>query len=265
MGRAMELISGFATAAGAYVNPVVMDATTPNVIRSFPLAAFAYLLTMWLDSQVAGELRIMSPRMHDQVQGIHCQSPITEIGPMIPPSKAQPLYPQDTLQIGIQGSAVGGDIETMGALIYYDDLPGIDANLVSWDDIKDNIVNLVTSRNALVLGGGGGFTGGAAFNATENLLKANTKFAVLGYTVDVECAAVRMVGSDTGNLGVGGPGDPTKNELNQKWFKYLSQESGLPCIPVIDSANVGAILVSGAQDENAANVQVAWLLAELPS
>lgn len=264
MGKAMEVICGYATAPGVYVNPVVMDPTTPNAIRSFPSGSSAYLLTMWLDHQVAGELRIRSPRMHDQVQGIHCQSPIGEVNPLIIPSKMQPMFSQDQLQIGIDGSAVGGDIETMSAIIYYDDLPGIDAHLVNWDDIKDSAVNLVTVRTALTLAAGGGFTGAQAFNATENLLKANTPYAVLGYTVDIECASVRLVGSDFGNLGVGGPGDPCKNEMNSRWFKWLSEQSGLPCIPVLDSANVGSILVSGAQDENAANVQVAWLLAELP-
>jgi len=72
-----------------------------------------------------------------------------------------------------------------------------------------------------------------------------------------------MRGADVGNLGLGGPGNEVIRELTRKWFLWLSEETGLPLIPVFNSANKGAILIDGAQDENGADTTVTSIFAEL--
>ena len=78
-----------------------------------------------------------------------------------------------------------------------------------------------------------------------------------------ECAAVRWQGVDTGNLGVGGPGQEVLKALTGNWFAMLSDAYGLPLIPVFNSANKAGILVDAAQDENAAAVRLTSLFVEL--
>jgi hypothetical protein len=81
--------------------------------------------------------------------------------------------------------------------------------------------------------------------------------------VSAECAAVRWLGVDTGNLGVGGPGALESKGLTARWFVALSERFNLPLIPVFNSANKAGILIDAAQDENGADVTVTSIFAEL--
>ena len=162
----------------------------------------------------------------------------------------QALYSQDTLTALLSGSAVAGDIETASMLVFYEDLPGTDARLKKWDEVKDNIESIMISTNTLALGTAGGYSGSQAINTTVDNWKANRDYALLGYQCSAELACVRWQGSDTGNLGVGGPGHENFKELTGWWFKLISQAFDLPLIPIFNSANKQSILISGAQDEN---------------
>jgi hypothetical protein len=123
--------------------------------------------------------------------------------------------------------------------------------------------HLVTVNNTLALGTAGGYSGEEALNAETDLLKNNTDYALLGYLVDVQCAAVRIRGADTGNLGVGGPGDRLGRHYTSDWFVRLSMATGLPCIPVFNAANRAGILVDGVQNQGGADPTVTWIFAEL--
>jgi hypothetical protein len=81
--------------------------------------------------------------------------------------------------------------------------------------------------------------------------------------VSAECVAVRWVGADIGNLGIGGPGNETDKHLTEDWFVKLSRMTGLPLIPVFNSANKTGILVDGAQDENGTDSILTSIFAEL--
>ena len=263
MGKVVELLAGQATAPGAAITAVTMAAGITNVVRSVNQDQNPSLLTLWSDNQAAGIIRVMSPRMANNNQGIHLDTVIGQLDPIIPISLGQKLYSQDTLNIGISGSAVAGDLEGAALLIYYPDLPGANGNFISLEDYKSRVTNIMTNRNAIVAGAGGGFTGAAALNATENMFKANKDYAILGYTCSAQCTAVRMIASDLGNIGIGGPGNIVNRAMTANWFIRLSEMTGLPLIPVINSANVGGILVDVMQDENAVAVAIAWIFAEL--
>jgi hypothetical protein len=240
-----------------------MAAGNSLTIRNAPLDSEVRLLQAWADNQAAGTLRIRSPKLHDNVQGIRFRVTASDTVPLMPVSANQKLIPQDTLVVEMTGSATAGDIEQFGALIYYANLPGAEARLFAYEQISPRFVNVLTVENTITAGAGGGYTGEEALNAETDLLKANTDYALLGYLVDTECAVVRWRGADTANLGVGGPGHETLRHVTKDWFVRLARETAMPLIPVFNSANKAGVLVDVAQDENAAAVLVSSILAEL--
>ena len=74
---------------------------------------------------------------------------------------------------------------------------------------------------------------------------------------------MRWRGADTGNLGIGGPGNETLRHVTREWFVRLTERFGIPLIPVFNYANKAGILLDGAQDENGADTTVTSIFAEL--
>ncbi len=263
MGKALELITGFVTAPSTTFTALTLATGNSLTVRSHPFEARASIIQAWADVQAAGALRIRSPRMHDQVQGIRLDTVASEVVPLLPRGAMQPVFPQDDLTVDLTGSATGGDIETACMLIYYSDLPGIDGRLMFPAEVMPRIRHLVSVENTLALGTAGGYSGEEAIDAEFDLLRANTDYAILGYLVDVECAAVRWRGPFSGNLGLGGPGVETKREMTRDWFVRLSMDYDLPLIPVFNAADKSNVLIDGAQDENGTDTTVTTLLAQL--
>lgn len=263
MGAALDLITGRVTAPSTTLTALTMSAGDTLTVRNAPIDSSVRLLQAWADNQGAGTLRIRSPRIHDNVEGIRLDVSVSEVKPLLPRRLIQPLVPQDTLIAELSGSATAGDIESAALLLYYANLPGISGRFIDPPALLANMVNLVTVENTLALGTGGGYTGEEALTAEFDQLKANTDYALIGYLVDDECAAVTWRGSDTGNLRVGGPGDNLARDLTRSWFYDLSMDYQLPLIPVFNSANKDAILLDGVQDENGTDVTVTSIFAQL--
>ena len=263
MGLAMELIAGQVTAPGAVLTALTMAGGTSRVVRNCDLTKQVRLLQSWVDVQAAGTWRIRSPKLHDNVQGIRLDTTISDVAPLLPWAGWQRLYPQDELTLELSGSAVGGDIESAAALIFYEDLPGANARLIGLDEIARRAVQIFTVENTLATGTAGGFSGEEAITAEFDLFKANTDYALLGYLVDTECGAVRWRGADIANLGIGGPGNETLRHVTAEWFVRLTRAYGMPFIPVFNSASKGGILLDALQDENGADVTVTSIFAEL--
>lgn len=263
MGKALELITGFVTAPGTTFTPWTMAAGSSLTIRNAPLDKRVQLIQVWADNQGVGTLRIRSPKLHDNVQGIRLDLTVSEPLPLLPPGFMQLLFPQDALIAEHTGSAVAGDIETGCLLVYYEELPGIDAKFIDIATLKKRMRHIFPVENTLALGVAGGYSGEEAINAEFDLFKANTEYALMGYLVDAECACVRWRGADTGNLGVGGPGHEVFRDLTRDWFVHLTRYCELPLIPVFNSANRAGILIDGAQDENGVDVTVTSIFAEL--
>lgn len=267
MGAAMEVITGFTTAPDTanFVAATVAPGDSFGV-RSAPMEAGVYLMQAWMDAQgkagVAG-FRVRSPRLHDNVRGITADIVPSEVDPALPWGIKQRLIPQDTLTLEIIGSNTAGDIESVSMLLYYDDLPGVNARLARWAEIEPRVKNIVSVENTLALGVAGGYSGPEAINAETDLLKANTDYALLGYVTTVECCTIGWRGVDTGNLRIGGPGNELDHQLTVDWFRRMSQETGMACVPIFNSANKAGILIDGVQDENGADPTVISYFAEL--
>jgi hypothetical protein len=263
MGAGLEVIAGQATAPGATFTALTMNAGNSLTVRNAPFTADVRLIEMWAKNQAAGVFRIRSPKLHDNVQGIRVRNPAAAAVEMLPWYTFQKLVPQDNLIAEITGSAVGGQFEQGAALIYYSELPGQAARLTTIADVQKRGVNIFTQESTITPGAGGGYSGGQALNANFDLMKANTDYALLGYRVDVRCSVVRWTGIDTGNLGVGGPGEPSISDVTENWFAMLSQNQNLPLIPVFNSANKFGISTDIMQDQAGAVVVLTSLMVEM--
>lgn len=263
MGAALEVLGGLATAPGTTLTALTMNVGNSATIRSAGFDKRILLLQAWADNQAAGILRIRSPRLHDNVQGIRARVVASEADPLLPWIAPQRLYPQDVLTLEISGSATAGDIETAALLVYYEDLPGIAGRFIGPDELSKRAVHTLTVENSLATGTSGGYSGEEALNVEFDLLKQNVDYALVGYLVDAECAIVRWRGSDTGNIGVGGPGNESDKVLTAGWFVTLAQAFGMPLIPVFNAANRANVLLDCSQDEVGTDVIVTTILVEL--
>ncbi len=263
MGQALQLLTGFVTAPDTTFTALTMGSGDTLTVQNFDGAGEARLLQAWADVQTAGELRLRSPKFHDQVQGIRLGTIASQVYPLLPWGFSERLFAQDTITVELTGSATGGDIEQACLLVYYADLPGIDAKLAHPAEIMGRVRHLVSVENTLALGTAGGYSGEEAIDAEFDLLKANTEYALLGYYVDAECTAIGYRSPDFGNMRVGGPGADDRLDLTANWFVRISEAYDLPLIPVFNASNKSNILIDGSQDENGTDVTVTTLLAEL--
>ena len=266
MGRALEVICGQVTAPSTTLAAWTMNTGNSLTVRSTRPEARIHLLTAWGANQGDGELRIVSPRLHDNVNCLRFALEGGE-GPnlLVDPMFKQRLYPQDALVVTQSGSATCGDIELGAMLFYYEDLPGVDARLASPEFIRSRMQNLKTVPTTLNSGTTGNYSGEQTLVADFSELKANHDYALLGYTFNTSqiFSTIRIRGNDSGNLGIGMPAFEGSEMLASNWFEWLSTRSGLPCIPIFQSANGTNILVDVHCSENDANPNVNFLFAEL--
>lgn len=263
MPAALELVSGRAVAPSTNFTGLTVNAGNSLTVRAAEQGSFILLLQIWCDTQAAGTLRVRSPRLHDNVQGIRLDTVAGDVVPLLPWGLAQPLLSQDPLTVEITGSATAGDVEAVSMLVYYQDLPGSDARLAAWEEVAPRIRHVMTIENTLALGTSGDYSGEEAINSEFDQWRADTDYALLGYFVDTECCSIRWRGADLGNYGVGGPGEPGLRHITKDWFLLLSQAYGLPLIPVFNSDNRAGVLIDGFQDENGADPTVTSIFAEL--
>lgn len=176
----------------------------------------------------------------------------------------QAMQSQDVPVITGTGSATAGDIEFGSYLLAYDDLPGIDGRFADWQTVSRRMKNIFNNTVTVATGTSGGYSGSVAVNSAQDQFRANTDYALLGYQVSsAACHAVRFVGADWGNLGVGGPGYLSSGvNRTDNWFVQLSQSFGR-CIPIMSSVNKSLTTIDAAQDENGGDPIVTMVWAEL--
>lgn len=267
LGVGMEVISGAATAPGAVFTAWTVAAGNSLTIRSAPLDSKIYMINAWGFNQVTGAMRIRSPRLHDFQQAMRFRIAATNSDARYPNTGDdgfnQPLTSQDTLTVEQTGSAVAGQIEGGSLLVYYTNLPSINARLIGNDVLTKAGQNVLIQEVSITTGITIGYSGQVLITSLFDVFKANTDYALLGAMVDTRVATIRVQGIDTGNLGVGIPGEPTQAHVYSTWFQRLSIASGLPCIPVFNSANKGAILIDAFGNQAAITTVVSLILVEL--
>jgi len=258
---AIEVVTGRATNPGATITALTANTDQSFAVRFHQTPGTAVLEEVWTQQLTAGQLRVNSPNMHDDVVGIRMVANASAVRRLLPEEASETLMPQDTLEVGLSGDAAA--VVSAGLLIYYGDLPGISARLRSWEEVKPQIEHLYGFPVA-VAGPttAGDWSAGVALNFTVDEMKANRDYAILGYTLDTECCAVAISGSDTGNLKIGGPG-PLLADETRAFFVDQGRRSGTPHIPIINSANRAGTRVFVSKNTAAGTVTVSLLTALL--
>ena len=268
MGKGLEVVTSFATAPGVAAFAATTAAGGNSLqVRSADMKSKVSLLEAWAFNQVAGQLRIRSPRLHDAVNGmrwrIAAASTLPVLGGPVAGAFGQFLIPQDTLIVESQGSAVGGQIESNSMLIYYDNLPGVAARLITNDMLMRYGVNITTIQATIVTVITGQYGGGVLVNAATQNLKANTDYALLGGDTDTRATVIGATGVDFGSLRVGFPAEPSINDVTRAWFQSLAINYQLPLIPVFNSANFGGITIDSQTNQAGGTLIVDLIVVEL--
>lgn len=260
---AIETLGATNLVAGTTYGACGMAAGDSNVVRPFPDSQFARLVALNYDADLVHPFRVRSPLLYDDVQGIRIMPGQTPSQRVLPAESGQNLNKQDTLTFEATTTAAVG-VATIAPTIFYSQLPGAAARLYNPSDILPLVKNI---KPVVVTFGIGANTppdwADLVITTTEDLLHANRDHALLGITVDNAVAAVAIRGVETGNLRIGVPG-VLDSDLTANYFVMLSELTGLPCIPVINSANKNntyASLISSAALAAACNVQL--IFAEL--
>lgn len=265
MGKAMEILTGYVTgAAGTDMDALTMLAGNSLTIRNAKEGSKVYLIAVWALNQANDTwLRIRSPRLHDNVEGMTFAVESANPRPLLPIGLMQELVPQDTLVVEMMDAGAASDLDYACLLIWYDDLPGVDARFISVEEFKARAKHIVGVRNTLTLDTDGTYDAEEAINAEYDLLKANTDYALIGCRVRDAVPCIRYRGTDTGNLGIGVPGSVGNEWYANRWFLLLAEMTGLPCIPVINSANRANLLIDAPATENDVTEEVSTILVEL--
>lgn len=262
MGLAIDTIAGSVTNQTG-LTAVTMASGDSSTVRSYPFsgAPSAHIEAVWGKQATAGAARIRSPRLHDNVQGLRFAQVGTTPRSLLDDEFEQGVFPQDNLIIELTSG--GADSSVIFVQNYYRDLPGISANLLTWDAVSPMIESYslcsVTCNFTLALGTWGT---GRAINADNDNFIVNRMYAVLGYQVTGSVGAVALRGSDFGNMRVAGPGTTELIET-RNWFVRQSRATQLPYIPVFNSANRASVLVDLCDNAVNPSITVDFYLALL--
>jgi len=230
----------------------------------------ASIIGLWGWQQVAGTQQIIYPSGHDTTRGYMYTVNVDEQDSRMAKGLALQPNPQETLSITIVGSTTAGDVEMGFALVYYKDLPGITMQSIDYKELLSafarggKLTNVVATITGTGVANTGGWAGAELINAETDLLKANTKYAVLGATTNTSVGAIWMTAPDFGNVRIAVPGDAADNDFTADYFCNLARTYGEPFIPVFNSGNKGAINIGVAVAENTISPLITWFLAELP-
>lgn len=273
MGAAIDTILAFKTSlTGGAFEDLSPGAGDSFAIRSYSQDSAAYLQEVWAaDSAHKCQLSIKSPRLHDQVRGIltaftsHAGGGAAAFNPqtLLPGRLTQRVYSTDALQVQANGTA--SDVVAALMQIRYENLGGISARLGTWEEVLANMVNEVGILVQPTASGTAGQWGASvALNSVDNRLKANTDYALLGWTTDIAVSAVAIFGTDTGNLKIGAPGFWDLSD-GATWFADSSQKYGVPMIPIINANNAGSTSIQIADVVASTAPNVTLIFAQLAS
>ncbi|HTR78229.1 MAG TPA: hypothetical protein VMH39_08970 [Gemmatimonadaceae bacterium] len=249
-------------------------ALTPGNNQTFNIRNFtsgkAYLEEIWAeDDTSAYTLSIKSPKMHDDVYGILLEGTPLDYAAaashnpqtLLPGDLVQEVYATDQLSVTVEGTT--SDKFAALFLIRYEDISGIAARLYMPSVVMGASANLAGVRvEAETSGTAGQWGTSVLFNSGLYKLKANTDYAILGFTTSQPVVGVALNGTDFGNLNVGGPGF-----FDQRWggtyFVDLSNRYGTAHVPVFNSNNAENINVMVADTATSTEIFISFVVVQL--
>lgn len=230
-------------------------------VRSFDTGAYAKIENVYLQGATPPRrFRLLSPRLHDNVTGVSFQPLESPSEFLFPGDIGQALYSADVLVAQMDAAASSDTVA--GLLNYYSDLKGVAADLRTWDQIKGRIINLKPIEVDVVSSATIGQWSDTVITTTENQLKADYEYAVLGVEESASLLCVGIKGPATGNLRICAPGASPTLRLTD-YFKYLGDLYGTPHIPVFRANDRAATFVSVAANAASVATNVFLILAQL--
>jgi hypothetical protein len=222
----------------------------------------AHIIAWWAQQQVDGYQQLITPTAHDTTRGFRQVVEATNIDNILPPGMAIEVQPQELMSIQIAGSNTAGDVELGCMLIHYPDLPGVHSRAIKFGELLRRAEQLTTVQMTIT-GAATGYTGAELITAESDLLRANRDYAIVGATTNVACAAITIVGPDTGYVRTAIPGQASDADVGLDWFCALSRAFDLATIPVINSGNKSATTIGIVQNENNVSPSISITLALL--
>jgi hypothetical protein len=214
-------------------------------------------------NHAAGAMRIRGPQMHDNVDGIRMALQASYNEEVPSPGRYQRINPSQFLIAEQSGDATAGNIEQGAFHVYYENLPGVNAHLISNEELLSRSLNICRARQELTAGTSGGYSGEQLLTADVDLFKADTEYALIGASIDASYNVIGIRGIDTGNLRIGLPGRVSINNQLSTWFIDMALRTGLACIPVFNMSNKDSIYVDVTNDEDEASPKIDLIFVEL--
>lgn len=232
-------------------------------IRSFAASDWARILGMGVHASAGPRrARITSPRLHDTATGISFQSSELPSQFLFPPQAEQDLYSADTLVHQMDAAASS---DSVGFLqIYYKNLQGTVQDLRSWSEIKSQIIAVKPIEVDVTSSATIGQWSDTLITTTENQLKADYAYAVLGFQTSAALLCMGIKGPATSSLRVCAPGTSETLDITS-YFIALGDRTGLPCIPVFKANDRASTYISVAAPTASVSADVFPILAQLPN
>jgi hypothetical protein len=239
-----ETILAIGLGVRAAPTPFVPGMGQSFTLRSQDPNAKCSLLNVFSSFANPSGFSIRSPRMHDNVRGIAYSSSGNLFTAMGIDGIQQPMVQQDNIQVvgDIGGNAAAWD--SVWFTIYYENLIGASGNFYKYDDIKNRIKNLLTVPITVVPSAVGDWAPFVTINSSIDLFKANTDYAILGVESNSYDGMIGIQGPCTGNVIFGIPAVEDARNYNPNFCVQESIMTGLPTIPVMQSADKAATFVT---------------------
>jgi hypothetical protein len=257
----LNMGAGSLTGATTFTALTAVSGDTLTV-RSLGNGQHAKLMGLGSKHATAGMVRLTSPFLADDVNGIRSRTLTVDGSSVIDMLGLQHLRGQDPLNLASTGGASAEQV-TAWIQVYYDDLSGGPSLFITAAELEQRTLEYVTLEVPTTAGASGAW-GTAAFSGGTGILKADQVYAVVGYELDVACTAIALLGPDTGNFKVGGPGITTR-QFTRRYFVDMSRESGLATIPCFNAQNASGTLAYVSDSAGTTAVNVDFILARLRS
>ena len=250
-GAAIGLTNGTITASGDSLG-----------VRSFDTGAWAKMEAMFLQGSGTRQARVLSPRLHDNVTGLTFQSSESPTEFVLPQDVGEPLYSSDVLTVQMDAGATSDTV--MALLNYYSNVDGISANLATWAQVKASMIRTKIFEVACTSNATIGAWTDTVITTTENQLKADYTYALLGFESNAALCAMGIKGPSTGNLRICAPGATSTLDITS-YFIEMSNRHGVPHIPVFKANDRASTNISVAANTASVAANVYAICAQLGS
>lgn len=259
MSRHIEIVTAAATAAATTGTAATAVGNDTLVVKN---GERIDVLAAWQTNQTAGFGQLIFPTAHETTRGYRANVPIGTNPALFAFGSRMRLEAQEALAPTIAATAVGGDVENMTLLLRYNNSPGMDANLITPEEVMRRAEKWTTIENSLASTAGPSYGTPETFIADSDLLKANRDYAIVGMSSRTAVHTIYAQTPDSGNVRFGCPGI-LRQEITSQWFMLLSRIHGEPLVPVFNSAGKSNSFIGVVTDENAGTFVVDLHLALL--